>query len=81
MQIEGIWSNLPKPKKAFGGKKLTLISLHVPKVYLKLIDELVELGLYPSRAEAIRVAIRDLIHKDREMVFQLIKRKSNMMVG
>lgn len=67
--------------RAYGEKKLTLISLHVPKVYLKLIDELVELGLYPSRAEAIRVAIRDLIHKDREMVFQLIKRKSSMMVG
>ena len=45
------------------GKKLKLISVHLPEGYIDALDRLVEMGLYPSRSEAIRVAIRDLIWK------------------
>jgi len=81
MRVEGIWYNLSRVGKIFGEKRLTVVSVHIPRIYLKLIDELVEIGLYPSRSEAIRTAVRELILKDREMIFQLIKRKTNMMVG
>jgi len=41
-----------------------LITLYLPESYLKALDELVERRYYPSRAEAIRVAIRDLLNRE-----------------
>lgn len=43
---------------------MKLISIYLPEAYLKALDRLVELKLYPNRAEAIRFAIRDLILKE-----------------
>jgi len=40
------------------------ITLKVPEHYLDAIDDLVREGFYPTRAEAIRLAIRDLIVKE-----------------
>lgn len=37
------------------------ISLEIPEGYLDALDDLVRKGLYPNRAEAIRMAIRDLV--------------------
>ena len=46
---------------------MALISVHVPSQMLKELDELVKRGVFPSRSEAIRVAIRDLtlLHNGR----------------
>jgi Arc/MetJ-type ribon-helix-helix transcriptional regulator len=41
-----------------------MITLYVPETYLKLLDELVGDRFYPNRAEAIRVAIRDLVNDE-----------------
>ena len=43
---------------------MKLITLYLPESYLKALDELVEKRYYPSRAEAIRVAIRDLLNRE-----------------
>jgi len=43
---------------------MRLITLYLPEAYLKALDELVEKRYYPSRAEAIRVAIRDLLNRE-----------------
>jgi len=43
---------------------MRLITLYLPEAYLKALDELVERRYYPSRAEAIRVAIRDLLNRE-----------------
>ena len=40
---------------------MKLITLNIPEVYLKDLDELVKEDLYPNRAEAIRVAVRDML--------------------
>ncbi|MFA5572838.1 MAG: ribbon-helix-helix domain-containing protein [Candidatus Bathyarchaeia archaeon] len=40
---------------------LKLITLYLPETYIKALDQLVDERFYPNRAEAIRVAIRDLI--------------------
>ena len=40
---------------------MKLITLYVPEAHLKLLDNLVKVGKYPNRAEAIRFAIRDLV--------------------
>jgi antitoxin ParD1/3/4 len=41
-----------------------LITLYVPETYLKALDQLVGSRFYPNRAEAIRVAIRDLVNDE-----------------
>jgi predicted solute-binding protein len=44
-------------------EKMVLISFHIPKSYVEVIDELVRRGVYPSRSEAIRAALRELVNK------------------
>ena len=43
---------------------MKLITLYLPESYLRALDELVKKRYYPSRAEAIRVAIRDLLNRE-----------------
>jgi antitoxin ParD1/3/4 len=43
---------------------MKLITLYLPETYIKLLDQLVTERFYPNRAEAIRVAIRDLINEE-----------------
>lgn len=40
---------------------MKLITLYIPEPYIKALDWLVDEQYYPNRAEAIRVAIRDLL--------------------
>lgn len=48
--------------KSSGNKEnLKTITIHIPYAYLKELDKLVEIGKFPSRSEAIRVAVRDLL--------------------
>jgi len=49
---------MPKTKSK---EKMVLISVHLPKQILEELDELVKRGILPSRSEAIRIAIRDLM--------------------
>lgn len=43
---------------------MKLITLYVPIGQLKALDKLVEDGFYPTRCEAIRTAIRDLLNEE-----------------
>jgi len=54
---------MPRP---VSGRKMMLISVHIPVQMLQELDDLVKTGVYPSRSEAIRVAIRDLILREKE---------------
>lgn len=40
---------------------MKLITLYLPESYIKALDQLVTDKFYPNRAEAIRVAIKDLL--------------------
>ena len=51
---------MPKSKSK---EKMALISIHVQKWVLEELDRLVERGVYPSRSEAIRVAIQRLLEE------------------
>ena len=42
-------------------QQMKLITLYLPETYIKALNQLVDERFYPNRAEAIRVAIRDLI--------------------
>lgn len=41
-----------------------LVTVKMSDIYVKGLDKLVEIGMYPSRSEAIRVAIRDLLRRE-----------------
>lgn len=41
------------------------ISVNVPTPYLKDLENLVQQDLYANRSEAIRVAIRDLLNREK----------------
>ena len=43
---------------------MKLISFKAPSSYIDAIDELVRIGVYSSRSEAIRVGIRDLVKRE-----------------
>jgi len=40
---------------------MRMITLHLPESYIQALDRLVKEKYYPNRAEAIRVAVRDLL--------------------
>ncbi|MFW9966491.1 MAG: ribbon-helix-helix domain-containing protein [Candidatus Thorarchaeota archaeon] len=43
---------------------MRLITVKMSEIYADGLDKLVEVGMYPSRSEAIRVAIRDLLRRE-----------------
>jgi Arc/MetJ-type ribon-helix-helix transcriptional regulator len=47
-----------------GTNAMELVSVHIQKQALEEIDELVKQGVFPSRSEAIRYAIRKLLAKE-----------------
>ncbi|OGS48330.1 MAG: hypothetical protein A3K68_07620 [Euryarchaeota archaeon RBG_16_68_13] len=49
------------------------ITIRVPKRFLENIDFLVELDDFPSRSEAVRAAVRDMIYARVTLVTDRIK--------
>jgi len=45
---------------------LRLITVFLPEPYIQKLDKLVLNKYYPNRAEAIRIAVRDLIYEHEE---------------
>jgi Arc/MetJ-type ribon-helix-helix transcriptional regulator len=50
------------------------ITIRIPRKHLKALDFLVETDDFPSRSEAIRAAIRDLIYARLELVVDRLKK-------
>jgi Arc/MetJ-type ribon-helix-helix transcriptional regulator len=50
------------------------ITIRISKRHLRALDFLVEIDDFPSRSEAIRAAIRDLIYARLELVVDRIKK-------
>ncbi len=50
------------------------ITLRLPKRFLRALDFLVEVDDFPSRSEAVRTAIRDLVYGRVEMVPEKLKK-------
>jgi len=43
---------------------MKLVTVLLPEACLEGLDELVRMGMYPSRSAAIRVAVRDLLRRE-----------------
>ncbi|MEM0233357.1 MAG: ribbon-helix-helix domain-containing protein [Candidatus Nezhaarchaeales archaeon] len=43
---------------------MRIITVKIPEAYLRELDELVKAGIYPSRSEVIRTALRELLKRE-----------------
>ena len=43
---------------------MRLLTVHLPEPYIQALDQLVQKGYYPNRAEAIRTSVRDLVNEE-----------------
>lgn len=50
------------------------ITIRLPKQYLRRLDFLVRVDDFPSRSEAIRTSVRDLLYERVELVLEKQKR-------
>ena len=50
---------------------MRIITINLPEKYLSAIKVLNDLGVYPSRSEAIRVALRDFLPDELKMYEEL----------
>ena len=50
---------------------MKIITINLPEKYLSAIKILNDLGIYPSRSEAIRIALRDFLAEELEMYEEL----------
>ena len=50
---------------------MRIITINLPEKYLSAIKVLNELGIYPSRSEAIRVALKDFLPDELKMYEEL----------
>jgi hypothetical protein len=58
---------------------MRIITVNLPVSYLKMIDKLTgEDGLYPSRSELIRVAVRDFLIRELEAGKSFTTYQSNL---
>lgn len=53
---------------------MKIVTVNIPETYLDSIEKLVgESGLYPSRSELIRVAVRDFLLRELKMANNMAK--------
>ncbi|MCX8196129.1 MAG: ribbon-helix-helix domain-containing protein [Acidilobaceae archaeon] len=43
---------------------MRLVTVKMPELYVKGVDELVKAGRYSSRSEVIRIAVRELLRRE-----------------
>ena len=64
-----------------GTDKMELVSVHIQKQALEELDELVRQGVFPSRSEAIRYAVRRFLAKEDALNKQNNDYSDAFMIG
>ena len=59
---------------------MKIITINLPEKYLDAIQILNDLGVYPSRSEAIRIALRDFLAGELKMFQDLDEDNFKMLV-
>jgi len=59
---------------------MKIITINLPEKYLSAIQILNDLGIYPSRSEAIRIALRDFLSNELKMYQDLDDDSFKMLV-
>ena len=60
---------------------MKIITINLPEKYLSAIQTLNDLGIYPSRSEAIRIALRDFLNEELKMDQELEEEKFKRLIG
>lgn len=59
---------------------MKIITINLPEKYLQAIQILNDMGIYPSRSEAIRVALNDFLDKELKMFNELDDDSFKMLI-
>jgi Arc/MetJ-type ribon-helix-helix transcriptional regulator len=59
---------------------LKIITINLPERYLSAIQTLNDLGIYPSRSEAIRIALKDFLNEELKMYDDLGEEAFKMLL-
>ena len=59
---------------------MKIITINLPESYLGAIQVLNDLGVYPSRSEAIRIALREFLSNELKMYKDLDEDNFKMLV-
>jgi antitoxin ParD1/3/4 len=51
---------------------MQIVTVNLPSIYIDAIAKLTGQGMFPSRSEAIRAALRDFLKNELEMVESLL---------
>jgi len=60
--------------------KMKIITINLPEKYLQAIQILNDMGVYPSRSEAIRIALHDFLSKELKMYKDLDDESFKMLI-
>ncbi|MFX1391772.1 MAG: ribbon-helix-helix domain-containing protein [Promethearchaeota archaeon] len=60
--------------------KIKIITINLPEKYLQAIQILNDMGIYPSRSEAIRIALDDFLKKELKMFNDLDDESFKMFI-
>ncbi len=60
--------------------KLKIITINLPEKYLQAIQILNDMGVYPSRSEAIRIALHNFLSKELKMYNDLDDDSFKMLI-
>ena len=59
---------------------MKIITINLPEKYLSAIQTLNDLGIYPSRSEAIRIALREFLKEELKMFDELEDENFKMLL-
>lgn len=59
---------------------MKIITINLPEKYLNAIQTLNEMGIYPSRSEAIRIALKDFLTEELKMYNDLEDQSFKMIL-
>lgn len=68
-------------RKKNSEKKMKIITINLPEKYLSAIQTLNDYGIYPSRSEAIRIALRDFLNEELKMDADLEEEKFKLLIS
>jgi antitoxin ParD1/3/4 len=59
---------------------MKIITINLPEKYLSAIQTLNDLGIYPSRSEAIRIALKEFLKEELKMFNELDDENFKMLL-
>lgn len=51
---------------------MQIVTINMPSIYIDAIGKLVDMGLFPSRSEAMRQMVREFLKRELEMIESLL---------